>query len=305
MARRIPGQGRSAADGRPDASAEPIVDPRTQARPRAEPAPGTPGEAVTERIADRAEVSREARRPKQLLLAFAAGAYVTFGVAFAVTVSNGIPWDGLERLLFGLAFSSGFVMVFIGEGLLATELHAALPLVMYREVGTWGSVGRSLGFWALVLLGNALGTLFVAYLVSASSTLEGEPMKVLAEKVAKGLRYREQGAYGWYAAVLNGVAGNWLVGLAAFIVESSHTTTGKIVGVLLPVATFEALGFEHMTSSMGFYHIAILSRLPVSYGEFLGWNLAPVTLGNIIGGALFVGSLYYYTHVVAQDRRPE
>ncbi len=266
--------------------------------PAAETPAASSGEAVAERIAEKTEASRLAGRPKQLLLAFAGGAYVGFGVAFAVAVSSGVPWDGIQRLVFGVAFAAGFIMVFIGEGLLATELHVSMPLVVFRNKATVRQVASDVGFWALVYLGNALGTLFVAYLLSASQTFHGEPMERLTAKVMEGLRYEALGPYGWYACVLHGIAGNWLVGLAAFIAESSHTTAGKVVGVIFPVATFEALGFQHLTSSMAFFHTGILSGVPVGYGEFVVWNLAPVTLGNVIGGAVFVGFLYRYTHVV-------
>ncbi|HEX7124489.1 MAG TPA: formate/nitrite transporter family protein [Thermodesulfobacteriota bacterium] len=265
------------------------------------PAPSI-GEAVAERLAEKTEASRLAGRPKQLLLAFAGGAYVAFGVAFAVAVSNGIPWDGIQRLLFGVAFAAGFIMVFIGEGLLATELHVSMPFVVFRNRATARQVARDVGFWALVYVGNAVGTLFVAYLLSASQTFHGEPMARLTAKVMEGLRYEELGPYGWYACVLHGIAGNWLVGLAAFIAESSPTTAGKVIGVVFPVATFEALGFQHLTSSMAFFHTGILSGVPVGYGEFLAWNLAPTTLGNVIGGAVFVGFLYRYTHVLEAGR---
>ncbi len=141
------------------------IDPRTRVRGRVGAAPETPGEAVTGRIAGKAEALRGARRPKQLLLAFAAGACVAFGVAlavaFAVAVSSGIPRDGPELPVFGLAFASGFVFVLIGEGPLATGLHAAPPLVMYR-VARFPGIPVDYGDLlvrnpAPVTLGNAVG----------------------------------------------------------------------------------------------------------------------------------------------------
>ena len=122
----------------------------------------------------------------------------------------------------------------------------------------------------------------------------GEQIRHLAEK--KTLAYMAIGASGWSTALVKGILCNWMVTLGAMLAFVSRSTVGKIAAMWLPITIFFAHGYEHSIVNMFVIPTAMLLRAPISMTDWWFWNQIPVTIGNIIGGAVFTGLALYVTH---------
>ena len=100
----------------------------------------------------------------------------------------------------------------------------------------------------------------------------------------------------FFVTLLKGIGANWLVCLAMWLGMSAKTTTGKILGIWWPVMTFVTIGYEHSIANMFFIPAAMMEGAQISISELFFKNLIPSTIGNIIGGAFFVGTLYWYVY---------
>ena len=92
---------------------------------------------------------------------------------------------------------------------------------------------------------------------------------------------------------MKGIACNLLVNLAILLALSSKNMIGKFFGIWFPIMAFVATGFEHSVANMYFIPAGIMLGANVTWGQFIQWNLIPVTIGNIVGGFLFIGAVYY------------
>jgi formate/nitrite transporter len=156
----------------------------------------------------------------------------------------------------------------------------------------------------LVLIGNLLGSIFMAWLVFESELWKSGNVAYHAVAIATakcGLSFD--------VAFIRGVLCNWLVCLAVFMATSSRDITGKILSCLVPITAFVASGFEHSIANMYFIPAGLfISALQGGADQTLTWwtfftaNIIPVTLGNIVGGALFVASVYWYIHLPSTTR---
>jgi len=104
------------------------------------------------------------------------------------------------------------------------------------------------------------------------------------------------GSSGWATAVVKGVLCNWMVTIGALLALVSRSTVGKVVAMWLPILTFFAQGFEHSIVNMFVIPVGMMFGAPVSIGNWLLWNQLPVTLGNILAGALLTGLALYSTY---------
>ena len=100
----------------------------------------------------------------------------------------------------------------------------------------------------------------------------------------------------WHVVLLKGIGANWLVCLAVWLGMCSRGAAGKILGLWFPVMCFVAIGYEHSIANMFFIPLGMMQGAEVGWGEFIGRNLIPATLGNVAGGAVFVGGLYWYVY---------
>ncbi len=237
-----------------------------------------------------------------LVLGILAGAYIAFGGMLASTVTFDLAarmGTGFTRLVSGAVFSLGLMLVVIAGAELFTGNNLMVSSAMAGSIG----IGRMLQRWGLVYAANFIGSVMLAFLF-----------------VYSGLWKTSHGALGAYAvavaaakvnlpfveALLRGIGCNWLVCLAVWMALASRQTIGKIFAVFFPITGFVALGFEHSVANMYFIPTGILLRqlagvaAPDGAGPTaLGWtaflvkNLLPVTLGNIVGGGLFVGMGYW------------
>jgi formate/nitrite transporter len=206
---------------------------------------------------------------------------------------------GFAKFMSGAVFSLGLMLVVIAGAELFTGNNLMISSAMAGRIG----IGRMLERWGLVYVANFIGSMLLALLF-----------------VFSGLWKTSDGALGAYAvrvayvkvnlpfteALLRGIGCNWLVCLAVWMALASRQTIGKIFAIFFPIMGFVALGFEHSVANMYFIPTGILLRTiagvapaegfsaaSLGWGTFLVGNLVPVTLGNIIGGGVFVGMGYW------------
>jgi formate transporter len=240
------------------------------------------------------------------VLSVLAGAFIALGAAFATTVASGsdLPY-GVTRLLAGLAFTLGLILVVVAGAELFTGNNL---IVMARASGRIGTLAL-LRNWAIVYAGNFVGAFGTAVLVwlGKQYTFGGGVVGTTALTVAEG-----KVSLGFGQAIALGVLCNALVCLAVWLTYGAHTTTDKVLAIVPPIAAFVATGFEHSVANMYFVPVALLierdhtwmaatSGVPdtsgLTWGSFLVDNLLPVTIGNVIGGGLLVGAVYWFVYL--------
>jgi formate transporter len=231
-----------------------------------------------------------------LLKGFLSGALLAYATCLAFKASDGFA-TGAAALISGAVFPVGFAMIVLLGLELATGNFAVLPVGIVRGKTTYAGMLRN---WGWVYLGNFFGAIFVGFLLTVMLT-EGfiqatGPLgaKIIAVAQSKTLTYEHAGAAGWLTAFVKGILCNWMVALGTVLGMSSTSTTGKIAAIWLPVATFFALALEHSVVNMFVIPTAIMLGADIGATQWLFWNQLPVTLGNIIGGALLTGLLLHY-----------
>lgn len=229
--------------------------------------------AAPEMLADKA------KKPwaRMLMLAILAGAFIAFGSIAALVAQADMGDGGAVRLLSGLAFSVGLMMVMIvGAELFTGNTMMLLPM-------TTGDLkpGRMFGAWTLVWVGNLIGALIIALLFAGSGGLGdgvGEAAITLADdKLAKSPA----------AIFCSAILANMLVCLAVWMSMNARTITGKVVSILGPVMIFVAAGLEHSIANMSLLPLGWLAA-PGASPDLIGGllNLAFSTVGNVIGGGV-------------------
>jgi len=232
---------------------------------------------------------------RQLVLAFAAGSFICFGAVLSVALTVDIESVGISRLLLGLGFSVGFVLVILSGSALFTEVNVLLPEVFLSRPADF--CRRCWRFWLIAYAGNALGALFVGSMVNGAQAFGRLQEETLFEIMAEKMRFQDLGVEGWFVVFLSGILGNWLVGMAAFLATAARTVSGKILGVVLPVVAFVAIGLQHAPANMGYFATGLIAGgSGVGWGEAIWWNIVPASLGNVLGGAIFVALLFWYTY---------
>lgn len=222
------------------------------------------------------------------------GVFLGFATSLAVVVTA----QGLPPIVGAILFPVGFVMLALLGLELATGNFALLPAgLMAGKV----SPGKLLRNWGWVYFGNLVGSLFYALLfywtVTNCGTTGGGPVGDLLRSAAqkKTVGYMALGTSGWATAFIKGILCNWMVTIGAVMALVSRSTVGKVIAMWLPIMTFFAQGFEHSIVNMFVVPAGMMFGAPVSIRAWLWWNQLPVTLGNIISGALFTGLALYAT----------
>lgn len=244
-------------------------------------------------------------------LAILAGAFIALGAIFATTVTVGaadkLPF-GITRLLSGLTFCLGLILVVVA----GAELFTGNNLIVMAWAGGRVSTTQLLRNWTIVYLGNFVGSLVTAVLMfyTRQYAFSGGAMGLNILNIANSKASLEFGQ-----AVALGIMCNALVCLAVWLCYSTRTTTDKILSIIFPITAFVAAGFEHSVANMYFIPIGLLVKAgaPPSFWEAIGktaadypnltWgnlfshNLLPVTIGNIIGGSVMVGLVYWFVYI--------
>jgi formate/nitrite transporter len=266
-------------------------------------------------------------------LAVLAGAFVALGAIFATTVGAGAfatagpdgatvatTWPtGFTRLLMGLVFSLGLILVVVGGAELFTGNNLIVMAWANRKVGT----GLLLKNWCIVYAGNFVGAAATAVIMFLSQQYTFSNGAIGSYALTIG---NNKAGLTFVPALMLGIMCNALVCLAVWLTYSARTTTDKIMAIIFPITAFVAAGFEHSVANMYYMPFAMMIQAgaPASFWEaihktpadypnltlynFLVGNLLPVTIGNIIGGSLLVGAVYWFIYlrkqVVAVEPRP-
>lgn len=237
---------------------------------------------------------------KTLVLAFLAGAYIAMGGALSLVAGGGVPAISAEnpaigKLLLGATFPVGLMIVVLTGAELFTGNNAYFMPNVLSGSQSWSEPLRN---WVLVYLGNFFGAVFVAYfVVHHSGIVSQEPWTTALYNIS--LMKTESS---FLTIFIKGIGANWLVCLALWMAMASPSASGKILALWWPIMTFVTLGFEHSIANMFFIPLAIFEGASITWNQFLVSNLIPSTLGNIVGGALFVGTLHWYAFEKLQFR---
>ena len=262
------------------------------------------------------------KAPNMFMLAILAGAFIGIGAIFATTVaaggmsvkdaagaaafSTGFPY-GVTRLLVGLVFTVGLILVVVG----GAELFTGNTLIMMAFASKKVTLVQLLRNWGIVYVGNLVGSMLTAYIVFLGKqyTFGGGAIGLAALNIGEG-----KTALTFVQAVALGIMCNALVCMAVWMCYSARTTTDKILAIIPPIACFVAAGFEHSIANMYFIPVALFikgsgdtaffemigktadSFTHLTWGNFFIANLLPVTIGNIIGGGIMVGLVYWFVY---------
>jgi formate/nitrite transporter len=246
---------------------------------------------------------------KMLVLAILAGVYIGFGGELATMISHDLKIGvGFTQFLAGSVFSVGLMLVVIGGAELFTGNNLMITACLHGKAKVSGLLKN----WGTVYLGNFIGGVLLALLMFMAglwkfndASLGLKAVTIANAKV--NLSFLE--------AFSRGILCNWLVCLAVWLAFGSRNIVGKIFAIYFPIMAFVASGFEHSIANMYFipYGLfiksSILSKFATSssvqlpnlanltWGNFFIKNLLPVTIGNIVGGAFFVGTIYWYVYL--------
>jgi formate transporter FocA len=245
-----------------------------------------------------------------LMLSVLAGAFISFGAIFATTVSAGggsLPY-GIVKLLSGLAFSVGLILVIIG----GAELFTGNNMIVMAWASGRVTTRALLRNWVLAFAGNFVGALLTAVLMfySTQYTFGGGAVGLAALSTA-----HSKVSHDFIPAIALGIMCNALVCLAVWMSYSARSSMDKVMLIVPPVAAFVAAGFEHCIANIYFIPIGLFIKAgaPDSFWAAIGksaadfpnltWtnfvfsNLVPVTLGNAIGGSVMVAAAYWFIYL--------
>jgi formate/nitrite transporter len=245
---------------------------------------------------------------KTLVLAIAAGAFISFGAQASLTAMAGTETVafGLAKILGGMIFSAGLMMiVFTGAELFTGNVLIGIS-VLEKKI----SIDKLFRNWFWVYIGNFIGAIIVATLIHYANAYHGtnEVLGVLGLKVAYGkvnLTFTQ--------ALASGILCNWLVCMAVWMAAAAKDVSGKIWAILFPITAFAMCGYEHCVANMYMITNGLLNKTSeavvvasgftaeqlstLSIKAFLIDNLIPVTLGNIIGALIFVVGTFWLAYM--------
>lgn len=249
---------------------------------------------------------------RMFALAVLAGAFIALGAVFATTVTTGMAGNspyGLSRLVGGVTFCLGLILVVVA----GAELFTGNNLIVMAWAGGRVPTSLLLRNWTVVYAGNFVGSISTAILMffSGQFAFADGAVGINALNIANA-----KVNLGFGQAIILGIFCNALVCLAVWLCMSARTTTDKVLAIIFPIAAFVAAGFEHSVANMYFIPMGLLIKsgsanfmssggLEISGADYanLTWsnfflaNLLPVTIGNIIGGALMVGLVYWFIYL--------
>jgi formate/nitrite transporter len=226
------------------------------------------------------------------LLSFFAGLYIAFGATFFTFVTAFEGTQSVVKVFGGLVFCVGLILVVLGKAELFTGNNLMIISLMSKKI----TLKDMLKNWSIVLFGNLIGSLFLVCLMVLSGLLF-ENNNLLGTRSLEIASYKVELTN--LECFIRGVLCNILVCLAVWGAIISDSAQGKILSIIFPITTFVALGFEHSVANMYFlpagYAIQeALGNSVISLVDVLR-NLSFVTLGNIVGGGVFVALLYFYS----------
>jgi nitrite transporter NirC len=234
--------------------------------------------------------------PRYLVLSALAGAYVGLGIAliFAIGAPLSAANSPFLKVVMGASFGVALTLVMFA----GSELFTGNAMVLTIGALTGKSkLSQLAAVWGWSYLGNLIGSLGLAWLIAQSGALGGDPQRGFIESVATAKMNLPFGA-----ALARGILANWLVCLAVWCaMRATHEVT-RLVLIFWCLFAFIGAGFEHSIANMTLLGIALFQP----HGEAVTWagylqNLVPVTIGNIIGGAVMVAGLYWFASPLKEN----
>lgn len=246
---------------------------------------------------------------KLAILGILAGAYIALAGAganmAAFNLLGSAATFGLGKLVSGVIFPIGLMMVM----LCGAELFTGNCLMLTSVVDKKIKISGMLRNWVIVYIANLIGGVLIAWMVTKGGMLNaGDSMLgAMTVKIAVG-----KVNMSFLVCIIMGILCNWLVCLAVWMATGADSTIGKIGSIFFPICLFVVSGFEHSVANMYYIPAGLFAKANetfvalsgvssealsnLNWGSFFVDNLLPVTIGNIIGGAVFVGLAYYLAY---------
>ena len=251
-----------------------------------------------------------------LLRGFMAGAYIAIGAALATVCGTGFA-GGAKSLVGGAVFPVGLIAIVLTGAELFTGDCLLVPMAAMMKKTSWTKVLR---VWVWVYIGNLIGSIFYAYLMAVGPFVTGAEgalgvnafgLNAINIAVGKTLTYKAAGGWGLWSCFWKGIGCNYLVNIAILLGICADDVVGKFFGIWFPIMAFVSSGFEHCVANMYFLpagiflvnsHPKVIGDIGgllaqnggLGWGDMWFWNILPATLGNIVGGFLFVACFYFY-----------
>ncbi|MGH2650138.1 MAG: formate/nitrite transporter family protein [Actinomycetota bacterium] len=285
------------------------MEDRTVGRDRAHPMAGmdsfSPPE-IPRLVETRGVAKANAADVTTLALAVMAGAFIALGGVLSTIISTGSTLGfGPTRFLAGVGFSVGLILVVVG----GAELFTGNNLVVMSWVSRRITLGRLLRNWAIVYVGYLVGALSVVAMVYLGRWWEQADHAVGATAVSNAAT---KAALPFWVVFVRAILANALVCLAVWLASGGRSVIDKIFAIIFPIAAFVASGFEHSVANMYFIPLGLLlsdgpevlqaAALPAGQLARLDAggataNIVAATLGNIVGGAVLVGLVYWFVYL--------
>ena len=244
---------------------------------------------IAKRVDNAVYVKSQMLTLRLIMLAILAGSFIAIGaLTYTIVVTDSTLGLGPTRLLGGIGFSVGLILVIIGGAELFTGNALMVMAIMDHKI-TLRVLIRN---WVIVYIGNFIGALIIAIFVVLSGVLDNPPVSQTVSSIAQGKLSLSSSQ-----ALFRGILCNILVCLAVWMSFAARRVSGKVLVIIFPVAVFVCIGFEHSIANMYVIPVAMIAGyLPVDISALL-FNLFFVTIGNIIGGAVFVGLVYWLIYL--------
>lgn len=264
---------------------------------------------ILDKVSDVYVGKARASSKKLFILSFIAGVFIAFAAGGSTFASFDLLASkdslGIGKLIQGLTFTPGLIFVLIGGAELFTGNNLMVISVLDKKI----SIKELLRAWGIVYIGNFIGSVFFAFLMLKSGQWNSEASELGARVI---LIANSKVNLGFSQALILGIACNWLVCLAVWMSFGSDSQIGKMFCAFFPVMLFVLSGFEHSIANMYYIPAGIFAKTVPEYvaatglatealsgltwSGFLIHNLIPVTIGNIIGGGIFVGLGYWLAY---------
>lgn len=259
-----------------------------------------PNEIVDETIAAGVKKSK-LKTLQMIILGIIGGAFIALGGYSSAVASHSIENFGVAKLVAGTVFPVGLMMILLGGG----ELFTSNTMMLIGVVDGKVELKKMFKNWFFVYFANLIGSIIIAYLIFASGGLDvnGGKLGAYALKVAA-----YKGSLPFYRAFTSGILCNILVCIAVWMSYGAKDIIHKIFAVWFPIMAFVVAGYEHCVANMYYFSIGLFAKTNPAYAEVghftaeklshisigsMIQNLIPATLGNIVGGAVCIGLMYY------------
>lgn len=224
-----------------------------------------------------------------LVLGFLGGAFISLGFLLDIRVSGNLPkeWGSFGSLIGAAVFPVGLILIVLGGGELITGNMMSVSIAYFSKRISLSNLLRN---WLWITIANLIGALFVAFFFGHLVGLT-EDGPFLAKTAAIAQSKLDEN---FLQTFISAIGCNWLVCLAIWLSYGADDVIGKIAGIWFPIMAFVAIGFQHVVANMFLIPAAIFAG-EFTWMDFAG-NIIPAFLGNVVGGAGFVGLIYYLTY---------